>query len=254
MLRRGGSSRVGGPLDDKAAKLVQDYLQKNESRIYDAIIAELVKNLPDPAKPAKELVETIRETLVQLGVGTSNEEVARQLSEILPQEVVKPLVEVHGLISPRLEWAMKEIVDKANPSIDQLRDAILAPIDAKLREIFHALFVNVTRKAAEVIGKLIVTAMMKLLEAVQAILQKLVAAVMQAVARLIAMVVQAMIEFVNAIGRMVIKFAMSVAMWIARQLAMFVIKMILRIFSLLFGISSAQFERSWMETQAMVRI
>lgn len=241
-------------MDDKAAKLVQDYLQKNESRIYDAIIAELTKDLPDPAHPAKELVETIRVTLVQLGVGTSNEEVARQLTEILPQEVVRPLVEIHGLIAPRLEWVMKEVIAKANPAIDELRDAVLAPIDAKLREIFHLFFTTVTRKASEVIGKLVAAAVMKVLEAVRAILQKLVAAVMQAVAKLIAMIIQAMVEFVNAIGRAVIKFAMSVAMWIARQLAMFVIKMILKLLTLPFGISSAQFDITWMETQAMVRV
>src|SRR5690348_8302575 len=127
MLKRGGSSSVGGPMDDKAAKFLEDYLRTHEARIYDAIIAELTKNLPDPARPAKELVETIRETLVQLGVGTSNEEVARQLATILPQEVVRPLVEIHGLISPRLEWVMKEVINKANPAIDELRDAVLAP-------------------------------------------------------------------------------------------------------------------------------
>jgi|GEM_PF-7057220 len=254
MLKRGGSSRVGGPIDDKAAKFLEDYLRTHEARIYDAIIAELTKNLPDPARPAKELVETIRETLVQLGVGTSNEEVARQLATILPQEVVRPLVEIHGLISPRLEWVMKEVINKANPAIDELRDAVLAPIDAKLREIFHAFFTSVTRKVAEVVGKLVVSALLKVLEAVQEILKKLVAAVMMAVAKLIAMIVQAMVEFVNTIGRAVIKFAMSVAMFIARKLAMFVIKMILKLILLPFGVPTSQFEITWMETQAMVRV
>jgi hypothetical protein len=241
-------------VDDKAAKLVEEYLRKNEGRIYDAIVAEMTKNLPDPAHPAKELVETIRVTLVQLGVGTSNEEVAKQLATILPQEVVRPLVEIHGVIAPRLEWVMKEVIAKANPAIDELRDAVLAPIDAKLREIFHLFFTTVTRKAAEVIGKLVEAAVLKLLEAVRAILEKLVAAVMLAVAKLIQTIVQAMIEFVNAITRTVIKFAMSVAMWIARQLAMFVIKMVLKLLFLPFGISTGQFEITWMETQAMVRI
>ena len=251
MLRR---PRSGGPIDDKAAKFLEDYLRAHEARIYDAIVAELTKNLPDPARPAKELVDTIRETLEQLGVGVSSEEVAKQLSTVLPQEIVRPLVEVHGLIAPRLEWVMKEVVAKANPAIDQLRDAVLAPIDAKLREIFHAFFTTVTRKVAEVIGKLVVSAMLKLLEAVRAVLEKLVAAVMQAVAKLIAMVIQAMVEFVTMITRAVIRFAMSVATWIARQLAMFVIKMILKILFLPFGLPASQFEITWMETQAMVRV
>ncbi|HEV8434174.1 MAG TPA: hypothetical protein VGR95_12235 [Thermoanaerobaculia bacterium] len=251
MLRR---PRSGGPIDDKAAKFLEDYLRTHEARIYDAIVAELTKSLPDPARPAKELVDTIRETLEQLGVGVSSEEVAKQLSTVLPQEIVRPLVEVHGLIAPRLEWVMKEVVAKANPAIDQLRDAVLAPIDAKLREIFHAFFTTVTRKVAEVIGKLVVSAMLKLLEAVRAVLEKLVAAVMQAVAKLIAMVIQAMVEFVTMITRAVIRFAMSVATWIARKLAMFVIKMILKLLFLPFGLPASQFEITWMETQAMVRV
>lgn len=245
---------LGGPVEDKAAKAVDDYLRSHEARIYEAVIGEASKYLPDPAKPLKELVDTVRATLVELGVGTSSEDVAKQLAAILPGEIVKPLVEIHRLVAPRLEWAMTEILDKASPAIDQLRDAVLAPIEAKLREIFHDLFTTVTRKAAQVIGKLVEAAVLKVLEAVKAVLARLIAAVMVAVAKAVAMAIQAMLEIVNAIGRAVFRFAKAVAMWIARKIAMFVAKTILKIFAFLFGIPGAQVDLAWMETESMIRI
>jgi hypothetical protein len=45
-----------------------------------------------------------------------------------------------------------------------------------------------------------------------------------------------------------------VALWLARTIAMFVIKMVLKVISLLFGFPGGYFDASWMETQALIRI
>jgi hypothetical protein len=245
---------LGGPVDDKARQAVEEYLRKNESRLYDSLLAEFVKRLPDPMQPLREVVDAMRTTLAEYGITASNEEIASKLAEVLPPQIVAPLVEVHRVLAPRLEWAMGEILDKAQVGVDQLRDSVLAPIEARLREIFHAVFTAVTKKAAELIGRLVEAAVNKLLEILKPLFARLIAALMTAVITAVGMVLTAMLEIVNAIGRVVFKFARAVAMWIAKKLAMFFTKLVLRLFCFLFGIPAWQMEISWMETEALIHI
>jgi hypothetical protein len=243
---------LGGPLEDKARKAVEDYLRGQETNVYNRVLAEALKHLPDPAQPLKELIETMRTTLAIFGITAQNEEIAKQLAAIMPQEIVKPIVELYGVLVPRMEWAMGQILDNAQVAVDQLRNALLAPVEAKIREIFHLLFTAVTKKAAQIIGKLVDAAVTRLIEIVTPILQRLVATVMAALLMAIGMAVAAMLELVNTLGRMALKFAKAVAYWIARKIVMFVCKTILRLIGFLFGLPAGAVEASLMETEAMM--
>lgn len=245
---------VGGPLDEKVQRAVDDYLRTHESRLYDAIRGEVLKQLPDPMQPLREVIDATRATLAEYGITASSEEVAAKLALVLPQEIVQPLVDVHALIAPRLEWAMGQILDNAQIAVDKLRDAVMAPIDARLREIFHTVFIAVTRKAAELLGRVVGAALQKLIDALVPLIQRLVATLIAAVAVAIAMAIQAMLELVNAVGRMALKMAKALAMWIARKIAMFVTKMVWKLFCFLFGVPDSQMEITWMETSAMLRV
>ncbi len=243
---------VGGPIEDKAKKAVEDYLRSQESNVYNKILAEAVKYLPDPAQPLKELLEAMRTTLAEFGITAKNEEIAKQLSDVLPKEIVKPIAELYGILAPRMEWAMGQILDNAQIAVDKLRNDLLAPVEAKIRELFHTLFVAVTKKAAEIIAKLVEAAVKKVIEIVTPILQRIVAAIVAAIATAIATAIAAMIELVNTLGRMALKFAKAVAYWIARKIVMFVCKSILRVIGFLFGVPSGAIEMSMMEAEAMM--
>ncbi|MCU1246256.1 MAG: hypothetical protein JWN02_2166 [Acidobacteria bacterium] len=241
-------------VQETARKVVEDYLRAQESAVYDAILAELARYVPDPTQPLRDLTETMSSTLAILGVTATPSELAAQVVEVVPQEIVRPLADLYGVISPRLEWAMAEIVKKAKPAVSELRDAVLAPIEARIREIFHLAFTAVVRKVAEVVGHLADAAVARLMEAVEAILERLVEAAMAAMRKIIEMAVRALAELVDKIGRMVLRMATAVATWIARQIAMFVLKMILKVIALLFGLPSGYVETTWIDTQALIRI
>jgi hypothetical protein len=241
-------------IEDVVRKAVEDYLNSQESRIYAAILGEVTRHLPDPAQPLRELAETMSSTLKDLGVTASASEIATQIGSVMPKEIVKPLVDLYGVVSPRLEWAMSEILNNSKPVVDQLRAAILAPIEARVREIFHAAFTAVVRKVAQQVGRLADAAMAKLMEALKAILMRILEAAMIALRKIIEMAVRALIELVDKIGRFVLKTAKAVAMWLARKIAMFVIKMVLKVISLLFGFPGGYFDAAWMETEAQIRI
>jgi hypothetical protein len=241
-------------IEDVVRKAVEDYLRAQESRVYDAILGEVTRHIPDPTQPLRELAETMSSTLASLGVTGSPAEIAGQIGAVMPKEIVKPLVDLYGIVSPRLEWAMSEILNTSKPVVDQLRAAILAPIEGRAREIFHAAFTAVVQKVAQQLGRLADAAMAKLIEALKPILMRILEAAMAALQKMIEMAVRALIELVDKVGRMVLKAAKAAAMWIARKIAMFVIKMILKVFSLLFGFPGGYFDAAWMETEAQIRI
>ena len=241
-------------IEDVVRKAVEDYLRAQESRVYDSILAEVTRHIPDPTQPLRELAETMSSTLASLGVTASAAEIGTQIGSVMPKEIVKPLVDLYGVVSPRLEWAMSEILNNSKPVVDQLRAAILAPIEGRVREIFHAAFTAVVRKVAQQLGRLADAAMAKLMEALKAILTRILEAAMVALRKIIEMAVRALIELVDKVGRMVLKAAKAAAMWLARKIAMFAIKMVLKVFSLLFGFPGGYFDAAWMETEAQIRI
>jgi len=241
-------------IEDTVRKAVEEYLRSQESRIYDAILAEVGRHLPDPLQPLRELAETMSSTLASLGVTASAGEIVAQLGAVMPKQIVTPLVELYGVVSPRLEWAMTEILNTSKPVLDQLRDSVLAPIEARVREIFHTAFTTVVEKVAQLVGAVAEAVMVKVREALKAILQRLVAAALAAMRKIIEMAVRALAELVDKIGRTLLKMAKAVALWLARTIAMFVIKMVLKVISLLFGFPGGYFDASWMETQALIRI
>jgi hypothetical protein len=241
-------------IQETARKVVEDYLRSQESAVYDTILAELARYVPDPTQPLRDLTETMSSTLALLGVEATPGELAAQVVEVMPTEIVKPLVDLYAVITPRLEWAMAEILKKANPAIQELRDAVLAPIEARIREIFHRAFTAVVRKVAEIVGQLAEAATAKLMEALEAIFVRLVDAAMAAMQKIMEMAIRALAELVDKIGRMVLRMAKAVATWIARQIAMFVLKMILKVIAMLFGLPSGYVETTWIDTQALIRI
>jgi hypothetical protein len=247
------SPLLGGPLEDKARTVVEGYLRAQESRVYDAVRAEALKHLPDPARPVKDLIDSMRVTLADFGITASDEELAKQLRAVLPQEIVKPIAELYGVLAPRFEWAMTQLLDNAKANVDALRDAVLAPVEARIRELFHVAFTAVTKKAAQLIARAVDAAVTKLMEVVMPIVERLVQAVLAAVAKAVAMAIQVMMDVVNEIGRMAFRFAKAVAMWIAKTIVMFVCKTILTIIGFLFGLPPSAVEMAWMESQATIR-
>src|SRR5258708_7975226 len=241
-------------IEDTVRKAVEEYLAGQESRIYNSILAEVTRHLPDPAQALRELAEAMSKTLADFGVKASAAEIVTQIGSVMPKEIVRPLVDLYGVVSPRLEWAMTEILNNTKPVVDHLRDAVLAPIEARVREIFHAAFMMVVQKVAQLAGQLADAAMEKLKQVVKAILLRLIEAAMVAVRKIIEMAVRALIELVDKIGRFVLKTAKAVAMWLARKIAMVVIKTVLKIISLLFGFPGGYFDAAWMETEAQIRI
>jgi hypothetical protein len=241
-------------IEDVVRKAVEEYLRAQESRIYDAMLAEVTRHIPDPTQPLRELADAMRDALAGLGVTASTAEIINQIAVLLPKDIVQPMVEIYGIVSPRLEWAMSEILNNSKAVVDQLRAAVLAPIEARIREIFHAAFTAVAQKVAQQIGRLADAAMEKVKAALKAILLRIVEAAMVALRKIIEMAVRALMELVDKIGRMVLKMAKAAAMWIARKIAMFVIKMVLKLISLLFFFPSGYFDAAWMETEAQIRI
>jgi hypothetical protein len=120
----------------------------------------------------------------------SDEELAKQLRAVLPQEIVKPIAELYGVLAPRFEWAMTQLLDNAKANVDALRDAVLAPVEARIRELFHVAFTAVTKKAAQLIARAVDAAVTKLMEVVMPIVERLVQAVLAAVAKAVAMAIQ----------------------------------------------------------------
>jgi hypothetical protein len=241
-------------VEDTVRKAVEEYLSRQESRVYDAILAEVTKHVPDPTQPLRELAEAMSSALAGFGVTAGAGEIMTQITAVLPKDIVRPMVDIYGIVSPRLEWAMSEILNNSKPAVDQLRAAVLAPIEARIREIFHAAFTAVAQKVAQQIGRLADAAMEKVKEALKEILLRIVEAAMAALRKIIEMAVRALIELVDKVGRLVLKMAKAAAMWIARKIAMFAIKMVLKVISLLFGFPGGYFDAAWMETEAQIRI